>query len=503
MKKFIHTYLLVSVLVATGCSKMLDRPLEDQTPPTVIDYNDLNSMYLPVSGMYRAAAGENPGFSHWVDLGIRTVRGDDVSKGSSPGDQATLTDIKNFQNSNPGVLSFWGNGNYWNDHFGLVLYINEALADLDRYAANIQPGDATNMALNNQYKSELRVIRAWAHMLVSRVFGDVPIVVDNNTITTVPKSTTTEIRQWIIREMDTAANFLEDARPNQASHTGAVTKYTALLIKAKAAADIAGNDNGSPYWDTVIQATDEIINSGKFSLYPDFYQLFKIPGKLSNESLYELQYTDFGNSTGTDVRPGAFFDFQGPNNNEPPIAGWGFLSPTPDIENFFNNRNDSVRLKTTILYAGATDNTYATTPSGDQIRGNGNGQTRFMGKAYLPKNQMTPGRTAYGSNNNIRVLRYADVLLLNAEAKVRKGQNGDAPFNLVRTRAKLNPITGVTLEQVLDERRAEFACEWWGERYNDLIRTGQAATVLAPNGFAPGKEYVPIPQSQKDLNPNL
>jgi hypothetical protein len=503
MKKIINISLLILVLVATGCNKFLDRPLEDQTPPTVIDYTNISSMYLPVSGTYRAAAGENPGFSHWVDLGIRTVRGDDVAKGSSPGDQGTLTDIKNFQNTNPGVLSFWGNNNYWNDHFGLVLYANEALNDLDRFAANIPGGDAANRALYERYKSEIRVIRAWSHMLVSRVFGDVPIVTNNTTITTVAKVTTRELRQWIISEMDTAATWLEDARPNQAAHIGSVTRYTALLIKAKAAADIAGNDNGSPYWDTVLNATNQIINSGKFSLYPDFYQLFKIPGKLSNEALYELQYSDFGTSTGTDVKPGAFWDFQGPNNNQPPVAGWGFLTPTQAIQDFFTSRNDSVRLKTTILFAGATPNTFVTSPSGDNVFGNPNGQTRFMGKAYLPSNQMTPGRTNYGSNNNIRVLRYADVLLLNAEAKVRKGQNGDVPFNLVRQRAKLNPITGVTLTQVLDERRAEFACEWWGERYNDLIRTGQAATVLAPQGFAPGLEYVPVPQTQKDLNPNL
>jgi hypothetical protein len=305
--------------------------------------------------------------------------------------------------------------------------------------------------------------------------------------------------------MDSSISFLEDARPNQASHKGAVTKYTALLIKAKAAADAAGNDNGSPYWDTVLSATNDIINSNLFSLYPDFYQLWKIPGKLSDESLLELQYTDFGTSTGTSVLPGAFFTFQGPSGDQHGnvVAGWGFLSPTPAIISFFNSRNDSVRLKTSVLFAGATETSFVTTPSGDKIYGNSNAQTTFMGKAYTPGNQMTPGRTDYSSNNNVRVLRYADVLLLNAEAKVRKGQNGDVPFNLVRQRAKLSAVTGVTLQQVLDERRAEFACEWWGERYNDLIRTGQAATVLAPQGFAPGKEYVPVPQAQQDLNPNL
>ena len=497
--------LLLLVFEATACKKFLDRDQEDKQRGTTIDYTNLNAMYTPVSGAYRTAAGDNPGLVHWMDVGVRTVRGDDVAKGSSPNDQGTLTDIKNFQNSNPGVVSFWGNNNYWNDHFGLVLYCNEALNDLDRYAVNIASGDNTNRTLYNQYRSEVRVIRAWAIMLASRVFGDVPIVTDNSALTTVAKSSVLDVRKWIISEMDTAAGFLEDARPNQSAHIGAVTKYTALLLKAKAAADAAGNDNGSAYWDIVLSATNDIINSNKFSLYSDFYQLWKIPGKLSNETLYELQYTDFGTSSGTNITPGAFFDFQGPNGDQQgsPIAGWGFMTPTQAVVDFFNTRNDSVRLKTSILFAGATATTFATTPSGDKVYGNSNGQTRFMGKVYLPSSQMTAGRTNYGSNNNVRVLRYADALLLNAEAKVRKGQNGDAPFNLVHQRAKLNPVTGVTLQNVLDERRAEFACEWWGERYNDLIRTGQAATVLAPVGFTPGKEYLPVPTAQRDLNPNL
>jgi len=505
MKTFKNIMLLLLLFEAIACNKQLDRNLEDQPRGTLIDYTSISSMYSPVSGVYRVASSDNPGLVHWVDAAIRSVRGDDVAKGSSPGDQSTLTDIKNFQTSNPGVISFWGSNNYWNDHYGLVLFCNEALNDLDRYAANIPSGDAKNMALYNQYRSEIRVIRAWAHMLISRIYGDVPIVTSNTNLTTVGKSSMVDVRKWIISEMDTSANYLEDARPNQATHVGAVTKYTALLLKAKAASDIADNDNGSAYWDTVLSATNAIINSGKFSLYSDFYQLWKIPGKMSNEALFELQFTDFGTSTGTSILPGVFFTFQGPSGDQKgsPVSGWGFLSPTQNIVDFFNGRNDSVRLKTSVLFAGATENTFVVTPSGDKVYGNLNGQTRFMGKAYLPANQMTSGRTDYGSNNNVRVLRYADVLLLNAEAKVRKGQNGDAPLNLVRQRAKLNPVTGASLQNILDERHAEFACEWWGERYNDLIRTGQAATVLAPFGFAVGKEYLPIPQAQKDLNPNF
>jgi starch-binding outer membrane protein, SusD/RagB family len=500
-----YILLLLLVIQATACKKYLDHDVEDKPNSASIDYTNIGAMYSPVSGAYRAASGENPGFVHWMDCGVRCVRGDDVAKGSAPNDQGTLTDIKNFQNDNPGVVTFWGNNNYWVDHYAVVLYCNQALIDLAKYRANIAEGDAANLALYNRYRFEVRVIRAWAHMLVSRVFGDVPILKSNDNLNTTAKSTVLEIRQWVISEMDSAITYLDDARPNQASPKGAVTKYTALLIKAKAAADAAGNDNGSPFWDVVLSATNDIINSHKFSLFPDFYQLWKIPGKLSDESLLELQFTDFGTSTGTSVTPGVFFTFQGPSGDQKgsPVAGWGFLSPSQAIVDFLNNRNDSVRLKTSILNAGSTEAVFVTSPSGDKVYGNSNGQTRFMGKAYLPANQMTGGRTDYGSNNNVRILRYADVLLLNAEASIRKGQSGDVNFNLVRQRAKLNPITGVTLQQVLDERRAEFACEWWGERYNDLIRTGQAATVLAPQGFAPGKEYVPIPQAQKDLDPNL
>ncbi|MBO9199518.1 MULTISPECIES: RagB/SusD family nutrient uptake outer membrane protein [Niastella] len=500
-----YIIFLLLLLEITACKKYLDHDVEDKPRGTSINYSNLGAMYSPVSGVYRTACGENPGFVHWMDCSVRVVRGDDVAKGSAPNDQGTLTDIKNFQNSNPGVVTFWGNNNYWNDHYGVVMYCNEAMDDLDKYRANIGAGDAANLALYNQYRSEVRVIRAWAHMQISRVFGDVPILTDNDTLTTRTKSTVLEIRQWIMSEMDSAIGFLEDARPNQSAHQGAVTKYTALLLKAKAAADAAGNDNGSPYWDVVLSATNDIINSNKFSLFPDYYQLWKIPGKLSNESLLEWQFTDGGSSTGTQILPGVFYIFQGPSGDQKgsPVSGWGFLSPTQDITDFFNSRNDSVRLKTTILFAGANETSFVTSPSGDNVYGNSNRQTRFMGKAYLPKNQTTSGRTDYGTNNNIRVLRYADVLLLNAEAKVRKGQNGDVPFNLVHQRAKLNPVTGVTLQQVLDERRAEFACEWWGERYNDLIRTGQAATVLAPQGFTPDKAYVPIPQAQKDLDANL
>ncbi|UIR54690.1 RagB/SusD family nutrient uptake outer membrane protein [Sphingobacterium sp. SRCM116780] len=507
MKNYIKFALLSGSLILGSCSKdFLDRPLENTSPAESVDYTDLSLMYQPVSGVYRNAGKAAPGFVHWVDLGIRGVRGDDLNKGSSTLDQSPLTDIKYFRNTGISVQNFWGMNNCWTDYYGFIFYCNEALAELDKFAANIPASDAASLARNKSYKGELRFLRAFAHLTVSRVFGDVPILTDNAMINEVPKSTVDQVRQFIIDEMDLSIPDMEDVRPNQASHVGAVTKYSALLLKAKAATDLAKNDNGSTYWNIVLDATNQIISSNKFSLYADYYELFKRPGKLSNESLYEIQFTDFGTSSGTDVSPDAFFAFQGPSGNQQgsPISGWGFLTPSQKIVDFLTARGEATRLKTTILYAGATTSTFVTSPSGDNVYGNTNGDKYFNGKVYFPKNQMTPGRTSYGSDNNVRVYRYSDVLLLNAEAKIRKGQNGDQQLNMVRNRVGLGSITNATLQQVLDERRAEFACEWWGERYNDLVRTGTAATALAEFGFVAGQsEYLPIPQVQKDLNQNL
>ena len=84
---------------------------------------------------------------------------------------------------------------------------------------------------------------------------------------------------------------------------------------------------------------------------------------------------------------------------------------------------------------------------------------------------------------------------MNAEAKVMLGENGDEPFNLVRERAQMPPITGVTLQHIKDERRMEFVCEW-GDNYTDLRRWGDCEAVLGELGWTEEAEYFPVPFSQ-------
>ncbi|MFD1768348.1 RagB/SusD family nutrient uptake outer membrane protein [Sphingobacterium suaedae] len=513
----LYTYIVLGGCIAfgilwSGCEKFLDQPLENQQRSEEIDYTNMELMYAPVSGVYRAASDDN--LVHWIDLSIRCMRDDDYQQAApNPNDNPELMGIKNFQRDVT-IQSYWGLNQSWISYYSLAITANNALMELDLFAQHIPSGDAAAQALNRQYKAEIRFLRAYAHLMASRLFGDVPILSDSGDIarlTTIEKSTATAVRQFIIDEMNASIPDLEDARPNQSKHIGAVTRYSALLLKAKAAADLAGADNSSPFWNDVLEATNQIIGSNKFSLFADFYQLFKIEGKLSNESLFELQYSDFGLPTGDIVRPGVdwgtFFKWQGPAGDQrgSAISGAGWIPPSQNIVDFLTERGDLTRLKTTILHCGVNGDpaTFAVTPSGDRVYGNPFGTKYFNGKAYLPTSQMTEGRLEYGANNNVRILRYADVLLLNAEAKVRKGQNGDEPFGIVRKRAQLPPITGVTLDQILEERRAEFACEWWGERFNDLVRTGRAQQVFGAK-FVPGQsEYLPIPQTQIDANANF
>lgn len=475
-------WLMPLAMTLSGCSDLLDKLPENTVPVAGIDYSKTSEMYQPVSGVY-ATAQQN--FSSWTTYGLIVVRGDDVDKGSSPTDQIELLWCKQFKYDQ--IKSFWALDSAFQWLYYAVTIANSALESLDQYAAHLSSD--TDKAKNVEYQAEVRFLRAYAYFRLMYLWGDIPIL-DNNQELNVAKSHRADVLKYLLDELQFCVDHLPALRPTEQTHNmGAVTKYSALALQAKVQL-YEGN------WDAVISATDVIINSGKFSLYKDYYQLFKIPGKMCDESLYELQFTDFGTSSGDIVVPDAWFTFQGPKGGDKPIEGWGFITPTDKLKQFMIARGETVRLQTTYL------NTGETTLSGDYIKeGNPGEPTAYNGKAYTPSSQMTPGRNDYGANNNVRILRYADVLLMNAEAKIRKGQNGDASLNLVRERAGLKPIANATVDQVLDERLAELATEW-GDRFFDLVRTGKAASELP--GFVVGKsEYYPIPQNQLDLNPNL
>ena len=445
MKSLKIKNILLCAFAATtllsSCSDFLDKLPENKVDEEKVDYTNLNNMYQPVSGVYAKLRQRG---SHWIVWGATVVRDDDVSTGRID-DQADLVAIDQSYNYNAG---FWGTNEAWMVYYDIIKVANAALEALDNYAVNIvSEADGKRY---EEYTGEVKFIRAYCYYRLTELFGPVTILRDNKQ-TDMTRSTVNAVYRYMEQ----------------------------------------GN------WSEVERLTDDIIGSKKFSLYSDFNNLFKIPGKLCDESLFEMQFTDFGNGSGEVVVSDSWFTFQGPLNDGN-ISGWGFISPTKAFRQWAAERGETIRATTTFLMAGET------TQEGDFIKAPASDVAPdcFNGKAYTPSNQMTEGRTEYGTNNNIRVFRYAEVLLMNAEAKVRQNKDGDISFNLVRKRAGMPELEDVTLDQIMDERRMELALEW-GERYNDLRRTGKLSEVLGPLGWTSGKEYYPVPTAQIDISSTL
>lgn len=184
------------------------------------------------------------------------------------------------------------------------------------------------------------------------------------------------------------------------------------------------------------------------------------------------------------------------------------------------SRGEVTRLETSVLFTNRgideikKDAAFATlpawisntTPSGDII--NDFPRALFSsGKHYLPSDQLTAGRKDYGNNKNFIVIRYAEILLMHAEALTRGATStvmtADQAVKLVRDRAGMTTITGVTTQQVMDEKFAELAMEW-GIRYYDLVRLEQFdALSYEGRTFSENKKFLPYPQNQIDQLPTL
>ncbi|AUP77911.1 RagB/SusD family nutrient uptake outer membrane protein [Flavivirga eckloniae] len=498
--------MTIFAFLLAGCSDNLDAPQENNNFAGGTDFTKTEDMILSIVGVYEAFQSRG-----WEQPLLISVRGDDVNSGGL-GDQQdfTETDLFNYNKD------YWMYNSLWENVYVDVITAHTGMEQIVRYQ---EFADEAGIAKGDQYIAEAKVLRAIMLFDISRVWGNVFIPETSNTaelldVTTVP--TKNEVMQHISDQMDEAIPHLPDMRPNERTDLpGGVTRYTALAIKALANQELKN-------YQAVADATGDIISSGKFSLFSDFYELFKTPGKLSDESILDLQYSDFGQGEGD--REGHLYAPYGPQGWTPAVlgasSGWGFYEPSMKFIKFMLDRGETVRLETSVLFTDRgiaeiqTDPAYATLPGwisnttrdGDVI--NDYARALFAsGKHYLPSNQLITGRTAYGSNKNYMVIRYAEILLMYAEALVQ-GASGNAltatqAVNLVRERGGMTALGSVTLDDVIDEKFAELGMEW-GKRYYDMLRL-ERYSELSYDGrtFSADKAFLPYPQSQVDQFPVL
>lgn len=502
--------IIVAMFFAASCSKNLDVLPENRTFTAETDYTKTSDMINPLLGVY---AGMSVTDGEWEDFPIIGVRGDDVNAGGGS-DQPDLaaTDKYNYNRT------FWALNTFWEAYYQHLFASQSAMEQIALFKAKISSGNTEAFARADQYTAEVKVLEAWWLLQVSRVWGPIfiPTSSDPASLFVTPLSSKDEVMKRISDLMDEASPLLPAIRPNERTDIpGGVTKYTALALKALANLELKN-------YDGVAAATGEIINSNKFILEPDFYQLFKLKGKLNNENLLEKQYSDLG----TNANPKFYykFEFFGPQSWTPKLAtaggGWGFYEPSLKYIKFMLDRGDTLRLKTTVIFTPRgiaeieKDASYTPKMAGiTNVSRSGDifidfDREMFLsGKHYLPSDQLTSGQTTYGTNKNFSCIRYAQILLMYAEA-LTQGATGSAgtadnAVNLVRARAGLTAITGVTNDQVMDEKFAELATEW-GDRFYDMVRLGKTAELSYEGRiFTMDKTFLPYPENQVSILPAL
>lgn len=431
---------------------------------------------------------------------IADVTSDDSDKGSTttdPGFDGIFLD--NFTYTpNTGIFN-----DVWKDYYFGIAAANKAIGILE--AGTI---DATT---KNRLIGEAKFIRALYYFNMVRIWGGVPKITKTPTgaeasdLNLQKRATAAEIYQLIIEDLTFGVSNLPQ-KGDAGAQVGRATKGAAQGLLSKV---YLYTKNYQGAYDNSLA----VINSGKYDLAQDYAVMFREAGANNIESIFEVQTGPYKGPTGTceAVSPN-YSNFQAPRGSFPNQVvnginwnsgdlGFGLNTPSADLEAAYNTANDAVRKAGTIIRTGAAPVVLwdgFTIPAQPSVVND-----RYNYKAYhSPFKETLPCSGNVGDKDNrpknIRVLRFAEILLINAEAAFRIGQNAMTPLARVRTRAGLT-TTSATIDDIWNERRLELAME--ADRFFDLVRQGRAATVLQSKGFVAGKhELFPIPQIQRDLS---
>jgi hypothetical protein len=484
MKKFSILFLIV--LFASCETNFLDRsPIIGITQDNY--YQTEEDAIAAVNAAYAALQFEISPAGHfrwfWGD-----IMSDDSKKGGSGDNDAfELLLLETFQGPvNTDLLE-----SEWSACYEGIYRANTVLEYI--------PPMEINEATKSQVVAEAKFIRAWFYYNLVTIFGDVPKVdrLLSASEYNMPRSPKSEIWDLIVQDLTEAAAVLPLKSEYPASDIGRATKGAAeaLLVKAYL---------WQEKWAEAEATAATIINSNEYQLTPNYADIFTSGGENNMESVFEIQYMNAsgGNWGKNNANEGTFTNvFQRPRGA---FEGYGFNIPTQDfVDEFSAEGFEDPRLVSTVFRVG------------DQMgdRGVFTKDATGMPHDFYPKKYFnSKGEEApFGDPNpnggsNDRVIRYADVLLMHAEAAAKNGNEAAAKNSLNQVRARANASGAVTvpditasgqalIDAIYRERRIELGLE--GHRFFDLVRTGRAANVLGDLGFVEGTHNVfPIPQSQ-------
>ena len=474
-------YLVFSLLFLFSCQK----DLLEKTPIIGVTednfYKTEADAISAVNGAYAALQFELTPAGHfrwfWGDI----MSDDSVKGGSGANDQPMLAALENFQGpTNTEFLEAEWAANYEGIYRANVVLERVPPIEMDEVK-------------KAQVLGEAKTIRAWFHFLQVTYFGNVPLVdrVLSPSEYGIGQSTPAEIYAFLETDLKEAVATLPLKSEYPLEDIGRITKGTAqgLLLKVYLF---------QSKWQEAKAIAEDIINSGEYNLVADYSNIFTSGGENNEESIFEIQYMNAsgGNWGRNNANEGTFSNvFQRPRGQ---FEGFGFNLPTQDfVDEFFKEGLEDPRLKATVFREGDL--------MGDRglftKEATGFPHDFYPKKYFSNKAEEAPfGDPNPNGGSNDRVIRYADVLLMHAEAAFHTGDEAAAKssLNKVRQRVSMRAITAsgpALLEAIYHERRVELGLE--GHRFFDLVRTGRAAAVLGPLGYRDEiHKILPIPDSK-------
>lgn len=496
MKK-IYLGIVAAAMLFTGCSTdWLD--VENPTGEGLEEYyttearlnEALNAAYDPI---------------HWPDWGLgqynalnidAEIQGDDFwVGGSGPDDMANWHKIFNYVADDNNTLQ-----SLWTVNYSGVKRCNDML----RYSEWVDMDAKTKANM----VAQARLMRVYYYNMLWHYWGNIPFYLENLTASngyTSKQYTADEVYKELIVELENIIK--EGALPLRwdDKNCGRASQAMAYMLYA----EMVMYQNDKDRYATALGYMKELISSSEYDLLADYGTIFKEEGEWSKESIWEINYEDANNNRGwssplatggtilpTLIAPNSWPGGDGFNAG---LDGWGFMPVRLETYNMF--QEGDVRRAATCWDVRGVSYT-------ERYQ-----DTHIWLEKYRPYSEHNAD-AGFDNNlnydNNLRVYRYAEVLLNAAELALATGQTAGAEgwLNAVHHRAGLTDNVSLTLENIKEERHLEFVGE--GKRYWDLVRWGDAASVLKPdaygyrtNSWTPSKKYLPIHINELDSDPNL
>ncbi len=371
----------------------------------------------------QAVEATNATYSHLRDwsvhvfawIGMTDIASDDANKGSTPADAADQLAMDDLA---------WdaGNGNFsttWNGYYQGIYRANQAITNI--------PGIDMDETLQARLIGENKFLRAYFYFFLVRAYGGVPLVtqpLQPDEYYDQPRASVEEVYTLIEQDLRDAIEVLPERSQYGAADLGRVTRGAARSLLARVHLYQAE-------YEQVYEQATAVINSGEYSLYPNYPELFRQEGENSSESVFEVQAVALQQGGAGSQ----YSQVQGVRGY--PNLGWGFNSPSQELQSTFEPGDP--RLQATILFAweelpyGPSEVVYlnTTTPT-----------NQYNQKVILPLEN--PGGSSEGGVN-IRRIRYADVLLMAAEAAYHTNRADEARMYLNQVRERARQGSGATL----------------------------------------------------------